>query len=206
MPVVDGTKEREREVRRRAADVFDRSADGRRPRAAGRHVAQSRPELRQGVRHHLPGARQVRPARLGHVMGRLDAPDRRRDHGARRRQRPRAAAAHRAVSGGHRADRPRQLAGDRPAARAGDPGAAGRRRHPRHARRARRAARLEVFRVGDARRAAAHRDRAEGHREIAGAHRPPRHAREGRRADGRARGARARTCWTTFSGTCSTAR
>ena len=41
-----------------------------------------------------------------------------RDHGARRRQRARAAAADRAVSGRHRADRPRQLARDRAAASA----------------------------------------------------------------------------------------
>ena len=46
---------------------------------------------------------------------------------------------------------------------------------------------LEVRRVGAARRAAAARDRAEGHREVAGAARAPRHAREDRRADGRAR-------------------
>ena len=78
----------------------------------------------------------------------------------------------RALSGGHRADRPRQLARDRAAAREGDPARARRGRHPRHAGRARRAARLEVFRVGDARRAAAPRDRAEGHREIAGARSP----------------------------------
>ena len=43
-------EEREREVRRRVAHLLDRGADGRRPRAAGRHVAQPRPELRQGVR------------------------------------------------------------------------------------------------------------------------------------------------------------
>ena len=51
-------EERQREVRRRVAHVFDRGADGRRPRAAGRHVAQPRPELRQGVRDPVPGPRQ----------------------------------------------------------------------------------------------------------------------------------------------------
>ena len=66
------------------------------------------------------------------------------------------------------------------------------RRHPRHARRARRAPRLEVRRVGAARRAAAARDRSEGHREVAGADRPARHAREARRADGRPGGAGSR--------------
>ena len=59
MPVVKGQQERKRKVRRRAADLLDRGADGRRPRAAGRHVAQPRSELREGVRHHVPGARQV---------------------------------------------------------------------------------------------------------------------------------------------------
>ena len=132
-----GAEEREREVRRRAPHLLDRGADGRRPRAAGRHVAQPRPELREGVRHHVPGARQVGAARLGHLLGHDDAAGRRRDHGARRRQRPRAAAADRAVPGRHRADRPRQLARDRAAARAGDSARAGGRRHPRHARRAR---------------------------------------------------------------------
>ena len=53
--------------------------------------------------------------------------DRRRDHGPRRRQRARAAAAHRAVSGRHRADRQGQLARDRAAAREGDSGGARRR-------------------------------------------------------------------------------
>ena len=79
-------------------------------------------------------------------------------------------------------------------------------RHPRDARRARRAARLEVRRVGAARRAAAARDRPEGHREVAGADRASRHAREARRADGRAGGARRASCSTTSSGRCSSAR
>ena len=65
----DRPEEREREVRRRAAHLFDRSADGRRPRAAGRHVAQPRPELREGVRHHLPGARQVACSTCGARRG-----------------------------------------------------------------------------------------------------------------------------------------
>ena len=39
--------------------------------------------------------------------------------------------------------------------------------------------------MGAARRAAAPRDRPEGHREVGGADRPPRHAREAERADGR---------------------
>ena len=101
-----------------------------------------------------------------------------------------------------RADRPRQLARDRAAAREGDPAGAGRRRHPRDARRARRAARLEVRRVGAARRAAAARDRPEGHREVAGADRAARHAREAGRADGRPAGRASRAARRRSSGTC----
>ena len=112
MPVVEGPEEREREVRRRVEDVFDRGADGRRPRAAGRHVAQPRAELRQGVRDSVPGPRQDAAVRVDDVVGRVDAADRRRDHDARRRQRPDAAARGRAVAGGHRADSARQLEGD----------------------------------------------------------------------------------------------
>ena len=92
----------------------------------------------------------------------------------------------RAVSGGDRPDSPRQLEGDRAAEGAGDPRRARRARHPRDARRPRVAdAGLEVQRVGDARRAAAARDRPQGHREVAGGARAPRHAREVVRADGR---------------------
>ena len=62
-------EEREREVRRRAAHVLDRGADGRRPGAAGRHVAQPRPELREGVRHHVPGPRQDASSTCGARRG-----------------------------------------------------------------------------------------------------------------------------------------
>ena len=179
-------EEREREVRRRVAHLFDRGADGRRPRAAGRHVAQPRAELRQGVRHPVPGPRQDGAARVDDVVGRVDAADRRRDHDARRRQRPDPAAAGRAVPGRDRADPARQLAGDRAAEGAGDPGDAAGARRARDARRPRRVhARLEVRRVGDARRAAAAGDRAEGHREVAGDAGAARHAREAADADGR---------------------
>ena len=64
---------------------------------------------------------------LHHVVGRLDADDRRRDHDPRRRRRTDPAAADRAVPGGDRADSARQLAGDRAAEGAGDPRRAGRR-------------------------------------------------------------------------------
>ena len=50
------------------------------------------------------------------IVGRVHAPHRRRDHDARRRQRPRAAAAHRALPGGDRAD-PAAATGRRPCCR-----------------------------------------------------------------------------------------
>ncbi len=154
-------QERQREVRRRVAHVLDRGADGRRPRAAGRHVAQPRAELREGVRDPVPGPRQDAAARLDDVVGRVDAADRRRDHDARRRQRSRAAAERRAVSGRDRADSARQLEGDRAAEGRGDSRRADGEGRAREARRERRElARLEVRRVGAARRAAAARDRA----------------------------------------------
>ena len=172
-------EEQQREVRRRVQDVFHRGADGRRPGAAGRHVAQPRAELRQGLRDSLPGPRQGAAARLDDLVGRVDAADRRRHHDARRRQRPDPAAEDRAVPGRDRADSARQLAGDRAAqgqGGAGRPAVAGRPRVPRRARRVH--AGMEVCRVGDARRAAAAGDRAQGHREGPGGAGAPRHARE----------------------------
>ena len=77
------------------------------------------------------------------------------------------------------------------------------RRHPRDARRARCLdARLEVRRVGAARRAAADRDRPEGHREVRGDGRASRHAREAVDADGRACRRRSARCSTRFSRRC----
>ena len=105
------TEDREREVRRRRSHLLDRSAGPRWTRAAGRHVAQPRPELREGVRHQVPGARQVRAVRLRHVMGRVHADDRRSDHGARRRWRIDSAAEGGAVPGRDHPDSARELAG-----------------------------------------------------------------------------------------------
>ena len=163
-------EEQQREVCRRVQDVFHRSADGRRAGAAGRHLAQPRTELRQGLRDSLPGTRQGPAVRVDDLVGRLDASDRRRHHDPRRRQRPDPAAEDRALPGGDRADPARQLAGDRAAqgqGGAGRPAVAWRARVPRRPRRVH--AGLEVCRVGDARRAAAARNRAQGHREGAGA-------------------------------------
>ena len=78
-------------------------------------------------------------------------------------------------------------------------------RHPRHARRARGAPGLEVRRVGAARRAAAPRDRPEGHREVGGAGRAPRHAREAEPARWTACRRSCARCSTRFSRTCSIA-
>ena len=200
-------EEREREVRRRVAHVLHRGADGGRPRAAGRHVAQPRAELREGVRDPVPGARQDRAACVDDVVGRVDAAHRRRDHDARRRQRPDPAAARRALPGRDRADPARQLAGDGAAEGARDPGGSRRPRRPRDAGRPRRVhARLEVRRVGDARRSPAARDRTEGHREVAGHARAARHAREAADADGRPGAGRRRRCSRRSRRRCTPAR
>ena len=161
MPVIDGQKS-ESEKFAGASRTYSIEAlmgDGRALQAG--HVAQPRAELRQGVRDPVPGARQDRAARLDDVVGRVDAADRRRDHDARRRQRLDPAAAGGALPGRDRPDPARQLAGDGAAQGAGDQGGAGVGRRARHARRPRAyTPGLEVRRVGDARRAAAARDRA----------------------------------------------
>ena len=93
------------------------------------------------------------------------------------------------VSGGDRADPEGQLAGDGAAEMPRDRGRAARCRHPRDARRPRRLhARLEVRRVGAARRAAPPRDRAARHPEQPGVLVAPRHEGQGADADRRAAG------------------
>ena len=92
MPVVDGQKS-ETEKFAGASRTYSIEAlmgDGRALQAG--HVAQPRAELREGVRHPVPGARQDRAACVDDVVGRVDAADRRRDHDARRRQRADPAA------------------------------------------------------------------------------------------------------------------
>ena len=117
MPVMDGQKSESEKFAGASKHLFNRGADGGRPRPAGRDLAQPRPEFREGVRDPVPGARQDAAARLDHVVGRLHAPDRRRDHDPRRRQRADPAAEGRAVPGRDRSDPARQLAGDRAASR-----------------------------------------------------------------------------------------
>ena len=200
-------EEREREVRRGVEDLLDRGADGRRPRAAGRHLAQPRSELRQGLRDPVPGARQDAAARLDDVVGRLDADDRRPDHDARRRQRPDPAAARRAVSGGDRPDPPRQLAGDGPAQGPRDRSRADAARRARDARRPRRLyPGLEVRGVGAAGRAGPDRDRSQGPREVPGRRGAARHAGEVAAADGQPHRRRWSICWRRSSRRCSSAR
>ena len=117
------------------------------------------------------------------------------------------AAQRRALAGGHRADSARQLEGNRAAEVRGDPRPAEGGRHSRQARCRRKPdARLEVRGVRDARRAAAPRDRSEGHREERGVCRAPRHAREAVAADGRAWRPRSRRCSTRSRRRCSNAR
>ena len=88
----------------------------------------------------------------------------------------------RAVAGRDRADSARQLEGNGAAEVRGDSRPARRGRHSRPPRRRRKPdAGLEVCRVRDARRAAAARDRSEGHREERGVRGAPRHARRSSR-------------------------
>ncbi len=129
-----------------------------------------------------------------------------RDHDARRRQRLDPAADDRALAGGDRADSARQLERNRAAEVRGDPRSADGGRHSRQARRGREPdARLEVCGIRDARRAAAPRDRSEGHREERGVRGAPRHAREGVDPDGRPGRRDHARCSTRSSRRCSLA-
>ncbi len=207
VPVIDGQEERERKVCRRVAHLLDRSADGRRPRSAGGHLAQPRSELRQGLQHPVPGPGQDVAARVDDLVGRDHASGRRGDHDARRRQRAHPAAEGRALAGRDRADSSRQLERNRAAqvhrdsrsADGGrDSGEAGRRRQPD--------AGMEVRRVRDARRAAASGDWSEGHREVGRVRGAARHAREVVAADGGPGRRRFTACSTRSSSRCSTGR
>ena len=62
-------EDRQRAVRRRAAHLLLRSADAGQQGAAGRHVAQPRPELRQGVRPQFQTENGGHRVRVEHVAG-----------------------------------------------------------------------------------------------------------------------------------------
>ena len=120
MPVIDGQKS-ESEKFAGASRTYSIEAlmgDGRALQAGTSHnLGQN---FAKAFEIQFQGRDKTRAARLDDVVGRVDAADRRRDHDARRRQRPDPAAARRAVSGGDRADPARQLAGDGAAEGAGD--------------------------------------------------------------------------------------
>ena len=90
------TQEREREIRRGAADLYHRGHDGRRQGAASRHQPQPRTELRQSVRHSVSRREQSAPALLDDLVGHELAHGRRDHHDARRREGLAPAAASRA--------------------------------------------------------------------------------------------------------------
>ena len=123
-------------------------------------------------------------------MGHVHARHRRPDYDPRRQQRPCPAAAHRADPGDRAADRGAQARRDREgrgACRAPEG-----RRPARAGRFQRQQPRLEVCQLGDEGRAAARRDRPEGHRGRPLRRRPPRQRREDHRRARRARGAHPR--------------
>ncbi len=97
-------EDREREIRRRAPDVRPRSADAGQQGAPGRHVAQPRPELREGVQRAVPDRRGRPRVRVEHLVGRLDADDRRPGDDPLGRQRTRRASQAGAGAGRDRAD------------------------------------------------------------------------------------------------------
>ena len=73
---------------------------------AGRHVASSWTEFREGVRRDVPDREGNSRVCVRHELGTLDANDRRADHGARRRQRHRHSAETGDDSGCRRSDCP----------------------------------------------------------------------------------------------------
>ena len=123
MPVIDGQKS-ESEKFAGASRTYSIEAlmgDGRALQAGTSHnLGQN---FAKAFEIQFQGRDKTRAARLDDVVGRVHAAHRRPDHDARRRQRADPAAARRAVSGRHRADSARQLAGDGAAEGARDPGA-----------------------------------------------------------------------------------
>jgi hypothetical protein len=103
-PGDQGAQERAREVRRRGGQLHHRGDDGQRLGLAERHQPFPGPELRQGLRHQIPGPEQRHAACLDHQLGPQRAHGRRGDHGPRRRPGAAPAAGDGADPGGDRAD------------------------------------------------------------------------------------------------------
>jgi prolyl-tRNA synthetase len=184
MPVVEGHEERAARsspARCGPTRIEALMGDGRALQAGTSHnLGQN---FAKAFEHHVPGARQSRCSTSGARRGACRRGCRRGDHGARRRQRAGAAAADRAVSGRHRADRPRQLARDGAAPRPRRFTRLQEGRYSRHPRRARGATRRKFAEWEQRRRCPLPCEiGTEGHRKIGGA---------GRRA---ATPARSRAC------------
>ena len=69
IPVLDGRKTESEKFAGGRPHLLGRGADGRRAGPAGRDLPPSRPELREGVRHHVPGPRQIRACTSGRPPG-----------------------------------------------------------------------------------------------------------------------------------------
>ena len=80
MPVIKGMKTEGGEIRRRAAQLLDRSDDAERPGAASRHEPRSGAEFRPGVRRKISDERGQARLRVADELGREHALDWRIDH------------------------------------------------------------------------------------------------------------------------------
>ena len=107
-----GPQDRRGALRRRDQHDGLRGDHARPQSAAAGDQPRARPELRPRLRHHLHGRGRRGPDRLDDLLGRLDPPRRRPDHGTRRRAGAAPAAADRADPGGDRR-RPRRGRGGR---------------------------------------------------------------------------------------------
>jgi (E)-4-hydroxy-3-methylbut-2-enyl-diphosphate synthase len=97
-----------------------RGDDARRQGPADGHQPRAGPELRPGLRHHLPRRHRRHPARLDHLVGRVDAHGRRPDHVPRRRPGPAGAPPPRVHPGRGAAGARRGRRGERAAALAAE--------------------------------------------------------------------------------------
>mmetsp|Transcript_16181 Transcript_16181/g.33203 ORF Transcript_16181/g.33203 Transcript_16181/m.33203 type:complete len:477 (-) Transcript_16181:529-1959(-) len=184
-----GVQDREGEVRGRVSDHHRRGLHPHvRPSHPGRHVPQPGAELRQDVRHQVPGREGGIPDRVADVLGPHHPNHRGHDHGPRRRQRPRPSPRHRTPSGRHRSHRQQEV--HHGAARSllrQDPRIPQGRGPARQVRRPRNVQpRVEVQPLGAEGRAGPDRGGSPRHGGRAGARRGPSQRREGRLQAGRA--------------------